>query len=44
MHSLIRPAGILRSAIVLKPSNLFHVYHGLVKRKYRRNTQLQVFY
>ncbi len=32
---LIRPARVLHSAIVLKPSTLLHFHHVLVKRKYR---------
>src|SRR5204862_6311795 len=32
---LMRPARVLRSAIVLKPSTLLHFHHVLVKRKYR---------
>ena len=31
----LRPARILRSAIVLKPSTLLHFHHLLTKRKYR---------
>ena len=31
----MRPARVLRSAIVLKPSTLLHFHHILVKRKYR---------
>jgi putative transposase len=31
----LRPARILRSAIVLKPSTLLHLHHLLTKRKYR---------
>src|ERR1700730_550806 len=33
---LMRPARILRSAIVLKPSTLLHLHDLLWKRKYRR--------
>ena len=33
---LMRPARILRSAIVLKPSTLLHLHNLLRKRKYRR--------
>ena len=32
---LMRPARVVRSAIVLRPSTLFHLHHVLVKRKYR---------
>ena len=32
---LIRPARVLRSAIVLKPCTLLHFHHMLIKRKYR---------
>jgi len=32
---LMRPTRVLRSAIVLKPSTLFHLHHLLKKRKYR---------
>ena len=32
---LMRPARLLRSAIVLRPSTLLHFHHMLVKRKYR---------
>jgi len=32
---VMRPARVLRSAIVLKPSTLLHFHHILVKRKYR---------
>ena len=32
---LMRPARVLRSAIVLKPSTLVHFHHMLIKRKYR---------
>src|SRR5436309_5701797 len=32
----IRPARLLRSAIVLKPSTLLHLHSVLRKRKYRR--------
>jgi putative transposase len=32
---LMRPARVLRSAIVLKPSTLLHFHHMLIKRKYR---------
>ena len=32
---LMRPARVLRSAIVLKPSTLLNLHHLLVKRKYR---------
>ena len=32
---LMRPARVLHSAIVLKPSTLLHFHHVLVKRKYR---------
>jgi putative transposase len=32
---LMRPARMLRSAIVLKPSTLLHFHHVLIKRKYR---------
>jgi hypothetical protein len=35
VHPFISPARILRSAIVLKPSTLLHLHHGLAKRKYR---------
>src|SRR5262252_2523244 len=31
----MRPAGVLRSAIVLKPSTLLHLHSALRKRKYR---------
>ena len=31
----MRPARLLRSAIVLKPSTLLHLHRGLRKRKYR---------
>ena len=31
----MRPARVLRSAIVLKPSTLLHLHHVLTKRKYR---------
>ena len=31
----IRPARLLRSAIVLKPSTLLHLHQALIKRKYR---------
>jgi hypothetical protein len=31
----VRPARVLRSAIVLKPSTLLHLHHLLTKRKYR---------
>src|SRR5438128_11694512 len=31
----MRPARVLHSAIVLKPSTLLHFHHVLVKRKYR---------
>jgi hypothetical protein len=31
----MNPARALRSAIVLKPSTLLHLYHVLEKRKYR---------
>jgi len=31
----LRPAGVLRSAIVLKPSTLLHLHSVLRKRKYR---------
>src|ERR1700737_2591014 len=31
----MRPARILRSAIVLKPSTLLHLHNVLMKRKYR---------
>jgi putative transposase len=31
----VRPARLLRSAIVLKPSTLLHLHHVLTKRKYR---------
>jgi putative transposase len=33
---LIRPARVLRTAVVLKPSTLMGLHHALVKRKYRR--------
>src|SRR5215471_16564545 len=33
---LMRPARVLRSAIVLKPSTLLHFHHMLIKRKYRQ--------
>src|SRR5256712_206470 len=32
---LMRPARVVRSAIVLKPSTLLHFHHVLIKRKYR---------
>src|SRR5436309_4318638 len=32
---LMRPARVLRSAIVLRPSTLLHFHHMLIKRKYR---------
>src|SRR6266850_4299681 len=32
---LMRPARVLHSAIVLKPSTLLHFHHVLIKRKYR---------
>src|SRR6267143_1220772 len=32
---LMRPARILRSSIVLRPSTLLHFHHMLIKRKYR---------
>src|SRR5438093_13647528 len=32
---LMRPARVVRSAIVLRPSTLFHLHHILVNRKYR---------
>ena len=32
---LMRPTRVLRSAIVLKPSTLFHLHHLLKKRQYR---------
>ena len=32
---LMRPARVLRSAIVLRPSTLIHFHHMLIKRKYR---------
>lgn len=32
---VMRPARLLRSAIVLKPSTLLHLHHVLTKRKYR---------
>src|SRR6266700_4093253 len=32
---LLRPARVVRSAIVLKPSTFLHFRHVLVKRKYR---------
>src|SRR5262245_31109552 len=32
---LMRPARVLRSAIVLKPSTLLHFHHVLVRRKYQ---------
>src|ERR1035438_4207605 len=31
----MRPSGLFRSAIVLKPSTLLHLHHILTKRKYR---------
>src|ERR1700751_4350271 len=31
----MKPARVLRSAIVLKPSTLLHLHHVLAKRKYR---------
>src|SRR6202165_1901831 len=31
----MRPARVLRSAIVLKPSTLLHFHHVLTRRKYR---------
>src|ERR1051326_6895778 len=33
---LMRPARVLRSAIVLRPSTLLHFHHLLIKRKYRQ--------
>jgi hypothetical protein len=30
----VKPARVLRSAIVLKPSTLLHLHHVLAKRKY----------
>src|SRR5882762_11178682 len=32
---LMRPARVLRSSVVLRPSTLLHFHHMLVKRKYR---------
>src|SRR5438132_334781 len=32
---LMRPARVLRSSIVLRPSTLLHFHHMLIKRKYR---------
>ena len=32
---LVRPARLLRSAIVLKPATILHFYRSLVRRKYR---------
>jgi len=32
---LMRPARLIRSAIVLKPSTLMNLHHALEKRKYR---------
>jgi hypothetical protein len=32
---LMRPARILRSSIVLRPSTLLHFHHMLIRRKYR---------
>src|SRR5437667_3161793 len=32
---LMRPARVLRFAIVLRPSTLLHFHHALTKRKYR---------